>query len=67
MSIPGGIAVMLDEWPLIGRDGERAALAELMGADVPQSVVISSGPGVGRSRLVREALMLVARHAVSTG
>ncbi|WP_219416987.1 helix-turn-helix transcriptional regulator [Pseudonocardia nigra] len=50
-----------DGWPLIGRDGERALLAELVTTDAPRSVVVTGGgPGVGRTRLVREAVGLAA-------
>ncbi|MFG3392363.1 helix-turn-helix transcriptional regulator [Streptomyces parvus] len=42
-----------DKWPLVGRDAHLASVAALTAAG--RSVLISGPPGVGRSRLLREA------------
>jgi DNA-binding CsgD family transcriptional regulator len=43
-------------WPLIGRDEELEFLRVARGRKPPASVVVSGLPGVGKSRLVSEAL-----------
>ncbi|PRY50685.1 regulatory LuxR family protein [Geodermatophilus tzadiensis] len=48
-------------WPLVGRDEECAAIAAALDADPARSVVIAGPAGVGRTRLLREALTM-ARH-----
>jgi DNA-binding CsgD family transcriptional regulator len=55
----GGGLMQADRWPLLGRDGERVAIADALDADPSRSVVVTGPPGVGRTRLAREAL----RHA----
>jgi DNA-binding CsgD family transcriptional regulator len=51
-------------WPLIGRDGELAAIARARG-DRP-GVVVSAPAGVGKSRLAREALEAAAGDGAMT-
>jgi len=43
------------EWPLVGRDGELAAIAQAR-ADGLAAVVVAGGAGVGKSRLARAAV-----------
>ncbi len=43
-------------WPLVGRDDECSAVTEALDADPPRSIVIAGPAGVGRTRLLREAL-----------
>ncbi|HEY1565649.1 MAG TPA: LuxR C-terminal-related transcriptional regulator [Solirubrobacteraceae bacterium] len=42
-------------WPLVGRDRELAEIAAARADDSCHGVVVVAGPGVGKSRLVREA------------
>src|SRR4051812_21324405 len=46
------------QWPLIGRAAECAAIADVLDDDPPRSVVIAGPAGVGRTRLLREALSI---------
>ena len=43
------------EWPLIGRDDELARILRAREQEDCRGVVVSAGPGVGKSRLAREA------------
>ncbi|MGY1725776.1 LuxR C-terminal-related transcriptional regulator [Geodermatophilus sp. SYSU D01062] len=43
-------------WPLVGRDDECAAIAEALETEPARSIVIAGPAGVGRTRLLREAL-----------
>jgi class 3 adenylate cyclase/tetratricopeptide (TPR) repeat protein len=52
--------------PILGRDRERRAIAEALAGAVesgmPRTVVVFGGAGIGKSRLVREALDAAARE-----
>ena len=48
---------MLGHWPLVGRDGELANLLELVASGRgPRGVAVFGEPGVGKTRLVAEAV-----------
>lgn len=59
-------------WPLTGRDEESELIAEILATDDYHGVVLAGGPGVGKSRLAREAVAAAAnsgwavRHVVAT-
>ena len=44
------------EWPLIGRDGELARIAELRRAGACPGVLVGAAAGVGKSSLARHAV-----------
>ena len=48
-------------WTLVGRDAECAEIADALVAEPPRSIVLAGPAGVGRTRLVREALSLAER------
>ena len=59
-----------DEPPLVGRDAELEVLSglfgEVVGTGAPRFVLISGAPGIGKSRLLREATRaLGARHPLA--
>src|SRR6266566_3491718 len=66
-----GAAGML-QWPLIGRREELAAVEQSLTSSVSRAVVLAGAPGVGKTRLAREALELceardcVVRWAAAT-
>lgn len=45
-------------WPLVGRDGELAAVAEALGAPGAAGIVLVGAPGIGKTRLAREAMAM---------
>jgi hypothetical protein len=45
-----------DAWVLTGRDAEREVVVKRLGERSPHCIVITGDPGVGRTRLAREAL-----------
>ena len=47
-------------WPLTGRDEESGVIAELINGDGYRGVVLAGRPGVGKSRLGREAVAAAA-------
>ena len=49
------------EWPLVGRDEQREVIDTVLAAEPARSVVVAGPAGVGRTRLLHEALA-VARH-----
>lgn len=53
--------VIPERWPTTGRDDELDTIGELLDPQRPCSVVISGPPGVGRTRLAREALATATR------
>lgn len=57
---------MDETWPLVGRDAERAAIDDAFARPDVGGVVLVGDPGVGLTRLAREALRWLApssRHA----
>ncbi|MCK0175498.1 LuxR family transcriptional regulator [Mycolicibacterium sp. F2034L] len=54
---------MLDHWPLIGREDEFREVNRLLAHDAVRGVVLAGKPGVGKSRLARDA----ARSAGEAG
>ncbi len=54
----------MEEWPLIGRDGELALIAEARAAR--SGVVLSAPAGMGKSRLAREAVAAAGREGAVT-
>lgn len=46
---------MQAHWPLTGRDDESSVIAELLGSATYRGVALTGRPGVGKSRLAREA------------
>jgi DNA-binding NarL/FixJ family response regulator len=67
----GPVAVPTDtepgatEWPLVGRDGELGSIHRSLGGG-RGGVVLVGGPGVGKTRLVREALRQAEQHGHAT-
>jgi len=54
-------------WPLTGRDGDLQTLAELVEAvDGSPGVVLAGPPGVGKTRLAREAVAMAGRRGAVT-
>ncbi|MGQ0843773.1 MAG: AAA family ATPase [Sporichthyaceae bacterium] len=53
-------------WPLTGRDAELADLRTAVSAPRPASVVLVGSPGVGKTRLAREAQVLAEAHGRTT-
>ncbi len=58
--VPRNVAPPGSGWPLVGRDSELAQVASALAAERCQGVVISAEPGVGKTRLAREALSAAA-------
>jgi DNA-binding CsgD family transcriptional regulator len=52
-------------WPLIGREGELARIADIRAAGA-RAVVVQAEAGVGKSRLAREALARAGREGAHT-
>ncbi len=46
----------MNDWPLVGRAGEQAAIVERLERERPVAVVIGGVAGVGKSRLLREVV-----------
>ncbi|GAB7071401.1 LuxR family transcriptional regulator [Mycobacterium hodleri] len=51
---------MRDHWPLTGRKDEVAEINRLFAVDGLRGVVLAGKPGVGKSRLAREAVLAAA-------
>ena len=56
---------LLLDWPLCGRREELAFVGARVAADEP-GVLITGGPGIGKSRLAREVVAAVAREGRPT-
>jgi DNA-binding CsgD family transcriptional regulator len=55
----------MQTWPLTGRAEELEVIADVLGADGPPTgVVISGSPGVGKTRLAREAMAAASRRGM---
>jgi DNA-binding CsgD family transcriptional regulator len=50
------------EWPLVGRDAERAQIVAAHADAYCIGVIISGAPGIGRSRLAREVVFEAGRR-----
>jgi DNA-binding NarL/FixJ family response regulator len=46
----------VERWPMVGRHEEMAHLADVAGDPTQRGVIVAGQPGVGKTRLVREAL-----------
>jgi DNA-binding CsgD family transcriptional regulator len=63
---------MLDHWPLTGRAEEFGVIAELLVSEEYRGIALAGRPGVGKSRLAREAVLGAAesgwtvRHVAAT-
>ncbi len=57
---------MVGQWPLVGREAELEFLATQLADRSSGGVVVAGLPGVGKSRLVREALARLPRGATSS-
>src|SRR6266545_2338708 len=56
-----GRSILGDEWPLVGRDRQlRAIVATAASTGGAGALVLSGGPGVGKTRLAREAMTRLA-------
>lgn len=54
----GGRSILGDEWPLVARDRQlRAIVTAASGTGAGGALVLSGGPGVGKTRLAREAMI----------
>lgn len=53
-------------WPLVGREEELAVVAEALATPGCTGVVVAGAAGVGKSRLLKEALALAARDGFAT-
>ncbi|MDQ3898779.1 MAG: LuxR family transcriptional regulator, partial [Actinomycetota bacterium] len=53
-------------WPLVGREEELAVVAEALATPGCAGVVVAGAAGVGKSRLLKEAVALAARDGLAT-
>ena len=53
-------------WPLVGRDAECAAIVDVLAAEGAGSIVIAGPAGVGRTRLLHEALSFAREEGRTT-
>lgn len=53
-------------WPLVGREEELAVVAEALATPGCGGVVVAGAPGVGKSRLLKEAVALAAQGGYAT-
>jgi DNA-binding CsgD family transcriptional regulator len=53
-------------WPLIGRTGEMGAITAAIAAPAVSGMLVYGPAGVGKSRIVREALSVAASHGYET-
>ena len=53
----------MDTWPLVGRELELQRLRDAIAATNPTGAVIAGPPGVGKTRLAREAVDQARAHA----
>jgi hypothetical protein len=53
-------------WPLIGRAEELAFVADVLGRSAAPGVIVSGGAGVGKTRLVGEALAAAEQRGFVT-
>src|SRR5438132_1457324 len=57
-----GRSLLGDEWPLVARDRQlRAIMTSANGTDRAKALILSGGPGVGKTRLAREAQTSLTR------
>ncbi|MDA0185005.1 LuxR C-terminal-related transcriptional regulator [Solirubrobacter phytolaccae] len=61
-----GAGTLAAEWPLIGRDDELARIGLAREQEDCRGIVVSAGPGVGKSRLAREARAVAERSGART-
>src|SRR5918994_4338149 len=52
----------VNQWPLVGRTAEVAAIVESLDRVPPASVVVAGPAGVGKSRVLREVADWAAAH-----
>lgn len=57
---------MVAHWPLIGRREELSVIECALGEDQCRGLVLAGAPGVGKTRLAREALAAAAAAGCET-
>lgn len=61
-----GALVRVPDWPLVGRADTLHALRELLTGPDPRTVVLAGAPGVGKTRLGHECLLMAAQAGFAT-
>ncbi|HJY96760.1 MAG TPA: hypothetical protein VJ371_17545, partial [Streptosporangiaceae bacterium] len=54
------------DWPLTGRSAELSMIEAALSAGTAGGIVLAGGPGVGRTRLAREAVLRAAETGRDT-
>lgn len=49
---------MKQTWPLVGRSHQLSLVRRALTSDTPQAIVLAGAPGVGKTRLARQALAM---------
>jgi len=60
------IRPVIDEWPLVGRRGQVVRIGEVLADPDCHGLVLVGAPGIGKTRLGREAVALARRAGFAT-
>src|SRR6202020_3207692 len=61
-----GMPALVGTWPLVGRESELEQIRVARADPACPAVVISAGPGVGKSRLAREIYAMAGAEGATT-